>query len=115
MSEASADLQNWGQCNIQKQYRENGNVFLVRRGIRTLDWFLGEMVLELERASRGRFAPPFLLDRLTANVTFYYLSANATFGTKDSILSLAYIYSEIKYIDKSRKLKKPEKIDFKYT
>lgn len=58
---------------------------------------------------------PLYLDRQTANAsTFYYPSSNVTFGTKDSILSLAYSERIIKYTDESRKLKKFGKIDSKY-
>lgn len=114
-SGASADLQNWGQCNTatvqgkwQRVSRASGHSHP-----RLISW---RTVPELERASRGRFAPTFLLtwtDVRQTLSTFYYLSNNAIFGTKDSTSSLAYYGSVIKYVDKSRKLKKSEKIDFK--
>lgn len=91
VSGASADLQNWGQCNAATVQGKWQRVSHASRHShpRLISW---RIVLELEQASRGRFALPFLFrtgERQTAG-TFYYPTSNATFGTKDLILKLAY-------------------------
>lgn len=84
---------------MQQQYRGSGNVFLVRRSIRTLDWFLGERYWNWNEHREGGLRCLSSLDRRTANAgTFYYPFSNATFGTKDSILNLAYSENKIKYM-----------------